>query len=100
MRVEYRCGLATYSEWVCFDHKGYPREKAMKWWQRRMTGPGILPNSVTDAIAKSDSIRKPVEIRVRKNGKYTEITEFRFVSDVLAGGSGVLVYPPTRQEAS
>jgi DNA repair protein RadD len=100
MRVEYRCGLATYSEWVCFDHKGYPREKAMKWWQRRMTGPGILPSSVTDAIAKSDSIRKPVEIRVRKNGKYTEITEFRFVSDVLAGGSGVLVYPTTRQEAS
>ena len=100
MRVEYRCGLATYSEWVCFDHKGYPREKAMKWWQRRMTGPGILPSSVTDAIAKSDSIRKPVEIRVRKNGKYTEITEFRFMSDVLAGGSGVLVYPTTRQEAS
>lgn len=92
MRVEYRCGLVTYSEWLCFDHKGYPREKALKWWQKRMTGPGILPSGTADAIAKSATLRKPAEIRVRKNGKYTEITEFRFVPDVQTRSPGVPVH--------
>jgi DNA repair protein RadD len=95
MRVEYRSGLEIYREWVCFDHKGYPKDKALKWWRRRMTGPGILPNTTVDAVGKADALLKPVEIRVRKNGKYTEIIEFRFMSDVLAGGSGVFVYPST-----
>jgi DNA repair protein RadD len=91
MRVEYRCGLDVHREWVCFDHKGYPKDKALKWWRRRMTGPGILPNATVDAIAKAENLMKPVEIKVRKNGKYTEIVEFRFVQDVQAGSSGVPV---------
>ena len=91
VRVEYRCGLAVYSEWVLFDHKGYPREKALKWWRRRMTGPGILPASTADALARADTLMKPTEIQVRKNGKYTEVVEFRFMPNVQAGGSGVPV---------
>ena len=93
MRVEYRSGLAVYREWVCFDHKGYAKDKALKWWRRRMNAPGILPNTTAEALGKADALIKPTEIRVRKNGKYTEIVEFRFMSDVLAGGSGVFVYP-------
>ena len=91
MRVEYRCGLAVYSEWVFFDHKGYARDKSLKWWRQRMTGPGILPASTVDALARADGLMKPTEIQVRKNGKYTEIVEFRFVPHVQAGGSGVPV---------
>lgn len=91
MRVEYRCGMEVYREWVCFDHKGYPKEKALKWWRRRMSGPGILPNTTVEAIGKADALLKPIEIKVRKNGKYTEIVEFRFVSDMSPGGSGVSV---------
>jgi DNA repair protein RadD len=91
MRVEYRCGLDVHREWVCFDHKGYPKDKALKWWRRRMTGPGILPNATVDAIAKAENLIKPVEIKVRKNGKYTEIVEFRFVQNMQAGSSGVPV---------
>jgi len=83
--------MEVHREWVCFDHKGYPKEKALKWWRRRMTGPGILPNTTVEAIAKADALIKPIEIKVRKNGKYTEIIEFRFVSDVSPGGSGVSV---------
>jgi DNA repair protein RadD len=94
MRVEYRSGLEIYREWVCFDHKGYPKDKALKWWRQRMTGPGILPSTTTEAIARADSLIKPVEVKVRKNGKYTEIVEFRFVQDVQAGGTGVHLHSP------
>lgn len=100
MRVEYRCGIALHSEWVCFDHKGYPHDKALRWWQRRMTGPGILPKSTADAIEKSESLRKPTEIKVRKNGKYTEIVEFRFMSDVQSGGPRIPVPAPTRHHST
>ena len=100
MRVEYRCGIALYSEWICFDHKGYPHDKALRWWQRRMTGPGILPKSTADAIEKSESLRKPTEIKVRKNGKYTEIVEFRFMSDVQSGGPRIPVPAPTRHHST
>ena len=100
MRVEYRCGIALHSEWVCFDHKGYPHDKALRWWQRRMTGPGILPKSTADAIEKSESLRKPTEIKVRKNGKYTEIVEFRFMSDVQSGGPRIPVPAPARHHST
>jgi len=100
MRVEYRCGIALHSEWVCFDHKGYPHDKALRWWQRRMTGPGILPKSTADAIEKSESLRKPTEIKVRKNGKYTEIVEFRFMSDVQSGGQRIPVHATARHHST
>jgi DNA repair protein RadD len=91
MRVEYRCGLSVTSEWVCFDHKGYPKDKALKWWRKRMTKPGVLPTSTVDAISKADALLKPSEIKVQKNGKYTEIVEFRFMPDVSSGSAGVSV---------
>ncbi|GIW90237.1 MAG: hypothetical protein KatS3mg109_0669 [Pirellulaceae bacterium] len=36
MRVDYRVGWHEYkSEWICFEHTGYARHKAIQWWQRR-----------------------------------------------------------------
>jgi len=92
MRVEYRCGLATISEWVCFDHKGYPRTKATQWWQKRMTKPGVIPETTAKAIAEAGLLLKPYEIKVQKNGKYSEITEFRFMPNLQAGGTGLHVH--------
>ena len=31
IRVEYRCGIQTFREWVCLDHEGYARTKARNW---------------------------------------------------------------------
>lgn len=98
MRVEYRSGLVVYQEWICFDHKGYPLEKARKWWQRRMTGPGVLPTDTTDALAKAHTLMKPDEIQVRKNGKYTEITGFRFLPNMPQEGAGLPVYASARKK--
>lgn len=93
MRVEYRSGLTVFREWVCFNHTGFPKDKAIKWWRARMTKPGVLPNNTDQAVALADQLMKPIEIKVQKNGQYTDIKEFRFMSDVLAGRAGVLVRP-------
>jgi DNA repair protein RadD len=77
LRVTYECGLARHSEWVCFEHEGYPRQKAEAWWRRRSDAP--IPASVASAIANTPSLRRPLAIQVKPVGKYTEITAVRFM---------------------
>lgn len=50
LRVDYRVGWHDYkSEWVCFEHEGYARQKAVAWWRRRSPDP--VPGSIERAIA-------------------------------------------------
>jgi DNA repair protein RadD len=49
MRVEYWIGQFTsVSEWVCFEHTGYARWKAEKWWRRRSPDP--VPDTAERAV--------------------------------------------------
>jgi DNA repair protein RadD len=77
LRVTYDCGLARHSEWVCFEHTGFPREKAVGWWQRR--APQVpAPASVEQALQHLEALRAPTAIQVRPVGQYTEIISMRF----------------------
>jgi DNA repair protein RadD len=78
LRVTYECGLARHSEWVCFEHTGFPREKAVGWWRRR--APDLPPPfTVDEALQRLDALRQPIAIQVRPAGQYTEIAAARFV---------------------
>jgi DNA repair protein RadD len=49
LRVDYRVGWHEYkSEWVCFEHEGYARQKAIAWWRKRSPDP--VPDNVERAI--------------------------------------------------
>lgn len=78
LRVTYECGLARHSEWVCFEHAGFPRDKAVGWWRRR-AGNLPPPATVDAALEHLDQLRRPIAIQVRPAGQYTEITAARFV---------------------
>lgn len=102
MRVEYRCGLGVFREWVCFNHKGFPRAKAEKWWAKRhpLRLRQVLPPKTTEeAIGLANELLKPSEILIQKNGKYTEIIDFRFMPNVPSGSQGVPVYATPRKTA-
>lgn len=76
MRVYYQCGFATtFSEWVCFEHTGYPRRKAEAWWVERSNEP--VPATVEEAvdIARCGDLARTLSITVqRKPGeKYDEV---------------------------
>jgi DNA repair protein RadD len=77
MRVIYDVGFLTYSEWVCFEHTGYARQKAEAWWKRRHADIPV-PKTVEDALKMTEYLREPVAIQVRPVGQYTEITAVRF----------------------
>ena len=49
LRVDYRLGLDHWcSEWICFEHAGWPRRKAVQWWQQR--SPDDVPDTAQDAV--------------------------------------------------
>ena len=77
LRVTYSCGFSQHSEWVCFEHTGYPREKACAWWQRRAADRPV-PRSVAEAMAAAQALAAPSAIRLRPVGQYTEIVGVRF----------------------
>jgi DNA repair protein RadD len=80
LRVTYMCGFVSYSEWVCLEHSGFAREKAVKWWQRRAPAEAqhIIPATVDEALTATADLRQPVAIQVKPVGQYTEITAVRF----------------------
>jgi DNA repair protein RadD len=79
LRVEYRCGLVRHREWVCFEHSGYPRQKAVTWWLRR-TADLAVPMTVAEALRHVDRLAKPSAIAVRPSGRFSEITSHRFAA--------------------
>ncbi len=58
LRVDYYAGmLKVASEWVCFSHGGWAREKAKAWWMKRtMNGWSVLWNFSKDRPWFGDQI--------------------------------------------
>uniref|UniRef100_A0A7C4LJF0 DEAD/DEAH box helicase n=1 Tax=Schlesneria paludicola TaxID=360056 RepID=A0A7C4LJF0_9PLAN len=56
MRVDYKVGWNDYkSEWICFEHDGYARQKAVHWWRRRSKEP--VPETAEEAVALAQNGR-------------------------------------------
>lgn len=75
--VTYQSGMTGYREWVCFEHTGYPREKATQWWGRRMPGQPC-PVRIDDVLERADALPAPTGIRVQRNGQYFNVVAVRF----------------------
>ena len=76
LRVTYMCGFIPHSEWHCFNHTGYARQKAEAWWMK--SAGTAIPRDVDDALARKRELMQPTEIRVRPVGRYVEIVGYRF----------------------
>jgi DNA repair protein RadD len=66
LRVDYQVGWHEYkSEWVCFEHDGYARQKAVAWWRKRSPDP--VPSSAERAveIAQGGGLAPTKSITVR-----------------------------------
>lgn len=75
LRVDYLVGLRVVSEWVCLEHSGFARQKAVRWWQEWAGTPP--PNTVEDALARVDELRRPSEAVLERDGKYHRIKRLR-----------------------
>lgn len=80
LRVDYQCGLAgTVSEWVCFEHDGFARRKAVRWW-RLHARPAFdhAPDTVAEALERVGQLRAPKTIVTCREGKYHRVVRVAF----------------------
>ena len=69
MCVIYNTLDGPFREWICFQHTGFAREKAVKWHKARSSSE--VPANVPDALAIE--YRPATGILTRKSGKFFEI---------------------------
>jgi len=80
MRVDYRLGLEHWqSEWICFEHHGWARRQAERWWKKRSPDP--VPETAQHAvdIAGAGGLATVDAITVRSvaGEKYDRIVDYQ-----------------------
>lgn len=74
MRVTITAGMATYPEWVAFEHGGYARARAVEWWTEH-GGQAPVPSTTDEALSRfnANEVHPPLSINVRPNGRFFDI---------------------------
>jgi DNA repair protein RadD len=80
MRIDYEVAWQLWkSEWVCLEHAGYARKKAVAWWRRRSRG--SVPQTAQQAVdvARNGGLAMPTTITVRQvdGERYGEIIDWQ-----------------------
>ncbi|MDB5294396.1 MAG: type restriction enzyme EcoKI subunit [Phycisphaerales bacterium] len=85
-------GLESHTEWVCLSHPpGYALHKAREWWRARFGK--TIPASTDDALSQDLFLgarvaEKTQSIRVRQNGRFTEVIGVKFKRNEAAAVVG------------
>lgn len=93
MRVTYSCKLDgegnidyPISEWICLEHQGLPRSKAIQWWHSHCDYevPGDVDTAVD--LYRRGMVAKPKSLTAVKQGKFWQIVdrEIEEIPDPLA----------------
>lgn len=72
--------MKAASEWVCLQHDGYARRKAVQWWVQRRNDPALpVPDSIDEALDAMpyDNLKRPSTIVIVQK-KYPEIVGYEF----------------------
>jgi DNA repair protein RadD len=80
LRVEYCIGWERrQSEWICFEHTGWPRQKAESWWRQRSDSP--VPDTAAEAaeLASQGALCDTYAVKIKSTTgeKYDEITGYK-----------------------
>ena len=68
------------SEWVCFEHEGFARQKAESWWRERSETE--VPDTVDEALMVWLSCRQPERITTLQDGRWNRITLCEFEQEI------------------
>jgi DNA repair protein RadD len=78
--VKYECNnRRLFSEWICLNHTGYVRNKALQWLKFRLQNPSKAEAlTIEEIVNDQDLLIRPSKIYVIKQGKYERIIDYRF----------------------
>lgn len=72
LKVNYVCGIRSFSEVVCLEHSGRAGHMARDWWKRAM-GSDQAPPTVDEALLWVRQLAVPTKIWVIVNKQYPEV---------------------------
>lgn len=71
VRMTYYCNLKAFTEYVGFEHGGFFRGRAERWWKARTDLP--VPATTAEALAQIGDLPAATHLRVWVNKEYPEI---------------------------
>jgi DNA repair protein RadD len=80
LRVQYHCGLRTFSEWIAYGRDGFGGVIAKNWVAFRLDKVFDMPKDVNELFEKSYLLEEPTRIVVDLSGKYPSIKKHIFPS--------------------
>lgn len=84
LKVVYRNGINTVSEWVCLDHTGYAKTKAGQWWIDRDLGEiPTVDEALIDLFLSQRIERATKSVTWRKDGKYKKLIKTEISKDAI-----------------
>lgn len=80
LRVEYQLGLNHWqSEFICFEHSGYARQKAVQWWRQRSPDP--VPDTAERAVEIAEgggvALAEKITVRSIAGEKYDRVVGYK-----------------------
>jgi DNA repair protein RadD len=98
LKVQYRCGLRMFREWVCLDHEGYAGQKAQSWWRKRFSMKNrndrrSLSEALSNMFLTSELLDWTKTVTVRKSGKFYEIIGY---NKPIEGKNEIEINAPVR----
>lgn len=81
IRIQYRCGLSIFREWVYLDHPGVAGQIAQTWWRQRFGQKKrneviTVDNALENLFLTQELFEWTKTITVRRKGKYCEIVGY------------------------
>jgi len=74
LRVCYFCGSLAFNEYICYDHTGFAKVKAIKWVKEHWTY-HVWPKDVNELYTYKHLLRIPRMIKVDLSKKYPDIID-------------------------
>lgn len=79
LKVVYMCGMRPFTKYVCLEHAGYAKQRAVEWWKRASGDSAmIVPETVEAALELAPTLQMPSSIKVHVNKKYPEIIDYDY----------------------
>lgn len=78
LRVQYTCGMNTFSEWIAYKRPNYGGRMAENWVRWRWPKGELLPDTIGELYTKSDKLLVPKRIYVDASEKFARILNCEF----------------------
>ncbi len=80
MKVTYKVSMfKEYSEWVCPEHVGFARNKALKWWSGRSLQKMPSRVELCLQVAHAGGLAKPLTVTVKQPDEYNKYPQIMTV---------------------